>query len=46
MVLWASHCGTPAPLSTMLLFSETHGLTHLSPVSLIPVLGTSQTGAA
>lgn len=46
MVLQASHCGAPAPLSTMLLVSGMQGLTHSSPVSLIPVLGTSQTGGA
>lgn len=32
MVLWTSHCGTPAPLGTMLLVSGMQGLTHLSRV--------------
>lgn len=32
MVLRASHCGTPAPLSTTLLVTATQGLTHLSRV--------------
>lgn len=36
----------PSSLSTMLLVSGTQGLTHSFPVSRIPVLGRSQTGAA
>lgn len=46
MVLQASHCGTPAPLSTLLLVTGMQGLTHLSPVSLVPVLSTSRTRGA